>query len=56
MALILSRMDSITRQIAVCEDLYQASHNASEKAGLQKKMMKLTTEYMRLATQVATMI
>ena len=51
-AFILSRMDTITRQIAICEDLDQASHNESEKKGLQKRMSKLTTEYMRLAEKL----
>lgn len=53
-AFILSRMDTITRQIAICEDLYQASHNESEKRGLQKKMSKLTTEYLKLSNQLDT--
>lgn len=52
MALILSRMNSITREIAICEDMYQASHSESEKKGLQKRMSKLTTEYMRLAEKL----
>lgn len=52
MALILSRMDSITKEIAICEDLYQMSHRESEKKGLQQRMSKLTTEYLRLSEKL----
>lgn len=52
MAKILSRMTSIQNQITICEDLYQASHNESEKKGLQREMSRLTTEYIRLAEKL----
>ena len=52
MALILSRMAAIERQITNCEDLYAMSHNESEKKNLQKEMSRLTTEYIRLSAKL----
>ena len=51
-----SRMNEIEMEIKTCEDLYAASFNESEKAGLSKQMSKLTTEYIGLATKVAVMV
>lgn len=51
-----ARMAEIEREVRNCEDLLQASHNASEKASLKRQMTKLTTEYIRLATKVAAMV
>ena len=55
-AKIRNRMTEIEMEVRNCEDLLQASHNANEKAGLQRQMSKLTTEYINLATKVASMI
>ena len=53
---IYSRMAEIESEVRACENLMQAYDNPRIKERLSNHMDKLTTEYMNLATEVATMI
>ena len=48
----MARMDSIQSEIANLETQYQTSYNESEKKALQRKMSKLTTEYLKLSEKL----
>ena len=52
MAMILSRMETITKQIHTYEEMYSSSHNAKEKAKLSREMSRLTTEYLELSERL----